>query len=70
MCQIQDYHIDLRCSKKTLFKNSKKHIDFHASKYKNKELMTKVNFLNQAESFMSVSYISQLYGNAHKGARN
>ena len=32
--------------------------------------MAKVNFLNQAESFMSVSYISQLYGNAHMGARN
>ena len=58
MCQVQDYHIDLRCSKKTLFKNSKKQIDFHASKYKNKQLMAKV------------SYISQLYGNAHKGTRN
>ena len=28
--------------------------------------MTKVNFLNQAESFMSESCISQLHGNAHK----
>ena len=28
--------------------------------------MTKVNFLNQAESFMSESYISQLDGNANK----
>ena len=28
--------------------------------------MTKVNFLNQAESFMSENYISQLNGNAHK----
>ena len=27
--------------------------------------MAKVNFLNQAESFMSESYISQLHGNAH-----
>ena len=70
MCQIQDYHIDLRCSKKTLFKNSKKHIDIHASKYKNKQLMAKVNFLNKAGSFMSVTYISQLHGNAHKGTRN
>ena len=70
MCQIQDYNVDLRCSKKTLFKNSKKHIDFHASKYKNKQLMAKVNFLNQAGSFMSVTYISQLHGNAHKGTRN
>ena len=26
--------------------------------------MVKVNFLNQAESFMSESYISQLHGNA------
>ena len=31
--------------------------------------MTKVNFLNQAESFMSESYISQLYGNAYKKPR-
>ena len=28
--------------------------------------MAKVNFLNQAESFMSKSYISQLQGNAHE----
>ena len=31
--------------------------------------MAKVNFLNQAESFMSESYISQLYGNAYKKTR-
>ena len=31
--------------------------------------MTKVNFLNQAESFMSESYISQLHGNAHNKTR-
>ena len=28
--------------------------------------MAKVNFLNQDESFMSESYISQRRGNAHK----
>ena len=28
--------------------------------------MAEVNFLNQAESFKSESYISQLHGNAHK----
>ena len=28
--------------------------------------MAKLNFLSQAESFMSESYISQLYRNAHK----
>ena len=32
-------------------------------------MMTKVNFLNQAESFMSESYISQLHGNVNKKAR-
>ena len=31
--------------------------------------MTKVNFLNQAESFKSESYISQLHGNANKKTR-
>ena len=31
--------------------------------------MPKVNFLNQAESFMSESYISQLGGNADKNTR-
>ena len=31
--------------------------------------MAKVNFLNQAESFMSERYISQLHGNAHKKIR-
>ena len=31
--------------------------------------MAKVNFLNQAELFMSESYISQLQGNAHKETR-
>ena len=29
-----------------------------------KQIVVKVNFLNQAESFMSESYISQLHGNA------
>ena len=28
--------------------------------------MAKLNGLNQAESLMSASYISQLHGNAHK----
>ena len=28
--------------------------------------MAKVNFLNQAESFMLENYISQLNGNVHK----
>ena len=28
--------------------------------------MDKFNFLNQAESFISENYISQLNGNAHK----
>ena len=28
--------------------------------------MAQVNFLSQAESFMSESYISQLHGNARK----
>ena len=32
--------------------------------------MAKVNFLNQAESFMSESYISQLHVNANKKAEN
>ena len=36
---------------------------------KTKKLMAKVNFLNQAESFMSESYISQLHGNANKKTR-
>ena len=31
--------------------------------------MAKVNFLNQAESFMSESYISQLRGNEKKGKK-
>ena len=31
--------------------------------------MAKVNFLNQAQSFMSESYISQLHGNASKKTR-
>ena len=31
--------------------------------------MAKVNFSNQAESFMSENQISQLYGNAHKKSR-
>ena len=31
--------------------------------------MAKVNFLNQAESFMSDSHISQLHGNANKKTR-
>ena len=32
----------------------------HASKYKNKTLMAKVNFLNQTESFNSESYVSHI----------
>ena len=32
--------------------------------------MAKVTFLNQPESFMSQSYISQLHGNAHKKNQN
>ena len=68
-----------------LLKKPKKHIDIkrkykeemegdynNASplpKYKNKQLMAKVNFLNQAESSMSESYISQLHGNRHKKTR-
>ena len=31
--------------------------------------MAKVNFLHQAESFMSESYISQHHGNANKKTR-
>ena len=31
--------------------------------------MAKVKFLNQAESFMSENYISQLHGNAHNKTR-
>ena len=31
--------------------------------------MAKFNFLNQAESFMSESYISEHHGNAHKKTR-
>ena len=31
--------------------------------------MAKVNFLNQAESFMSESYTSQLYSNVDKKTR-
>ena len=31
--------------------------------------MAKVNFLNQAESFKSESYISQLHGNSNKKTR-
>ena len=31
--------------------------------------MAQVNFLNQAESFISKSYISQLHGNAHEKTR-
>ena len=31
--------------------------------------MAKFNFFNQAESFMSESYISQLHGNAHEKTR-
>ena len=31
--------------------------------------MAEVKFLNQAESFMSESYISQLHGNANKKTR-
>ena len=31
--------------------------------------MAKVNFLNEVESFMSESYISQLRGNAHNKTR-
>ena len=31
--------------------------------------MATVNFLNQARSFMSESYISQLHGNAHNKTR-
>ena len=31
--------------------------------------MTKVNFLKQAESFMSGSYVSQLHRNVHKKTR-
>ena len=36
---------------------------------KNKLLITKVNFTNQAESFMSESYISQVHGNAYNKTR-
>ena len=32
-------------------------------------MMTKVNFLNQADSFMSESYICQLHSNANKKTR-
>ena len=35
----------------------------------NKQLMAKVNFLYQAESFMSESHISQLHDNAQKTTR-
>ena len=31
--------------------------------------MAKVNFLNEAQSFMSKSYIFQLHGNANKKTR-
>ena len=31
--------------------------------------MVKVNFLNQAESFMPENYISQLHGNVNKKTR-
>ena len=31
--------------------------------------MAKVNFLNQAESFMSEIFMSQLHDNAHKKTR-
>ena len=31
--------------------------------------MAKINFLNQAESFMSENHISQICGNAHKKTR-
>ena len=31
--------------------------------------MAKVNFLNQAESFTSETYISQFHGSAHKKTR-
>ena len=31
--------------------------------------MAKINFLNQAESCVSESYISQLYGNSNKKIR-
>ena len=41
----------------------------HASEYKNKQLMAKVNLLNQAESLMSESNFSQLHGNANKKNR-
>ena len=41
----------------------------HALKYKKKLLIGEVNFLNQAESFMSESYISQLHGNVHNKTR-
>ena len=37
--------------------------------YKNKKLMAKVNFLNQAESPMLESSISQLHGNSHNKTR-
>ena len=40
-----------------------------STEIKNKLLITKVNFTNQAESFMSESYISQLHGNAHNKTR-
>ena len=33
------------------------------------QIMAKVNFLNQAESFISESYICQLHGNANKKTR-
>ena len=36
---------------------------------KNKQLMTKANFLNQAESLMSESYISQRHDNSNKKTR-
>ena len=34
-----------------------------------KYLILKINFLNQAESFISESYIFQLHGNAHNKTR-
>ena len=41
----------------------------HLNKKKNKQIMAKVNFLNQAESFMSESYIYQICSNANKKTR-
>ena len=41
----------------------------HLNKKKKKQIMAKVNFLNQAESFMSESYIYQICSNANKKTR-